>query len=300
MESILLREADVSRRLLVCFAHPDDESFGPAGTIAHYATQGVAVHYVCATRGEAGDVDPGLLQGYNSVAALRTEELLCAAGYLGLAGLHLLDYRDSGMANAPENRDPASLMQAPLWGVTDKITRLIRQLQPQVVLTHDPTGGYFHPDHIKMHQATVQAFHSAGSPDRFPEQLEQGLVPFQAQKLYYTAMPRGLLRLAVRILPLLGQDPEAFGRNNDINVRHIAEVDQPVTTRIRIRPYREASRQAARCHASQTGGSSGRVTDFFRWLTRYDTFTRAVPPFKNGRVERDLFAGIDESSGAGT
>jgi LmbE family N-acetylglucosaminyl deacetylase len=300
MESIVLRESDASRRLLVAFAHPDDESFGPAGTLIHYASQGVSVHYACATRGEAGDVDPDLLEGYNSLAELRTQELRCAAHHLGLSGLHLLDYRDSGMENTPENQHPASLMQAPLQEVAEKLTWLIRQIRPQVVLTHDSSGGYFHPDHIKVHQATVQAFHSAGEPDRFPEQLDYGLVPFQAQKLYYTAFPRGLLKLVARLLPLLGQDPEALGRNGDIDVKRIAEVDQAVTTKIPIWRYLEASQQAARCHASQTGGTSSRVTGLFAWLARFDTFSRAVPPFGDGRVERDLFAGIDEAKGAGT
>ncbi len=167
MESIVLREPDTLLRLLVAFAHPDDESFGPAGTLVRYASQGVAVHYVCATRGEAGDVAPELLEGYDSLAELRTAELCCAAGYLGLAAVHILDYHDSGMEDTPENQNPASLMQAPLEDVAEKITRLIRQIQPQVVLTHDPTGGYFHPDHIKIHRATTLAFHAAGSLDRF-------------------------------------------------------------------------------------------------------------------------------------
>lgn len=186
-------------------------------------------------------------------------------------------------------------MQAPLEEVAEKLTRLNRQIRPRVVLTHDPSGGYFHPDHIKVHQATVQAFHSAGNPDRFPEQLEQGPVPYQAQKLYYAAFARGLLKLAARILPLLGQDPEAFGRNGDIDIKRIADVDQAVTTKIPIRRYREASQRAARCHTRQTGGTTSRVTDVLAWLARFDTFSRAVPPSEDGRVKRDLFAGMDEA-----
>ncbi len=292
LESIVLRDIDAPRRLLVAFAHPDDESFGPAGTIVHYASQGVAVHYVCATRGEAGDVAPESLEGYNSLAELRTEELRCAAGHLGLAALYFLNYHDSGMENTPHNQNPASLMQAPLEEVAAKITRLIRQIQPQVVLTHDPTGGYFHPDHIKMHQATTLAFHAAGSPDRFPDQLAPGLAPYQPHKLYYTAFPRRLVRLFVKVLPLFGQNPEAFGRNNDVNIRRIAEVDQAVTTRIGIRSYLAVSQKAAQCHASQTGGSSSWALDLMGRLVRFDTFSRVVPPFERGGVERDLFAGV--------
>jgi hypothetical protein len=112
METITLKETDASRRLLVATAHPDDETFGPAGTIIRYARSGVAVHVICATRGEVGHVDPELLEGYDSLADLRTQELLCAARHLGLAGLHLLDHHDSGMEGAPENQNPDSLYQA--------------------------------------------------------------------------------------------------------------------------------------------------------------------------------------------
>lgn len=293
MESIVLREVETTRRLLVAFGHPDDESFGPAATLARYADEGVAVHYACATRGEAGHADAELLAGYDSVAELRTAELLCAAGHLGLAGVHLLGYRDSGMENTPDNEDPASLMQAPLGEVVAKIARLMREIRPQVVLTHDASGGYFHPDHIKVHQATVAAFHAAGDPDRFPEQLAEGLAAYQPQKLYFTVFPRGMVRFVVRALSLVGRDPEAFGRNGDINLKRIAEVDQPVTAKIGIGPYLQVGEQAARCHASQTGGHSGWVVRLLGRLVRNDRFTRAVPPFAGGRVERDLFAGVD-------
>jgi LmbE family N-acetylglucosaminyl deacetylase len=292
MQSIILRDSDASRRLLVAFAHPDDESFGPAGTIVHYARQGVGVHYVCATRGEAGEVDAHLLAGYESLGELRTQETLCAARHLGLAAVHFLDYCDSGMENAPQNENPDSLVKAPLEEVAAGITRLMRQIRPQVVLTHDPSGGYFHPDHIKVHQATTLAFHCAGDPERFPDQLENGLLPYQPQKLYYTVFPRRLLRVLVRVLPWLGQNPEAFGRNRDINLKRIAGVEQPVTTRIDISRYYEASQRAARCHASQGGGvRTGIMGLLGRWLFRYDSFSRAVPTCETGGVERDLFAG---------
>ncbi len=49
------------RRLLAVYAHPDDESFGSGGTLALYASRGVAVSLVCATRGEVGEIaDPTL------------------------------------------------------------------------------------------------------------------------------------------------------------------------------------------------------------------------------------------------
>ncbi len=295
-ESIILKESNASWRFLIAFAHPDDESFGPAGTIIHYAKRGVAIHYICATRGEAGSVEAELLNNYESLAQLRTEELKCATGPLGLSGLHMLNYHDSGMENSPENQNPACLMQAPLEEVAEKITRLIRQIRPQVVLTFDPSGGYFHPDHIKMHEATTLAFHAAGNPKRFAQQLEHGLTPYQPQKLYYTAFPRGLVKLAVKILPLFGHDPAAIGRNKDINLKRIAEVEQTVTTKIKITSYFETRQQAARCHVSQAPGGPSRFPKVLRkWLVRFDTYTRIVPAVENEKMEYDLFEGITEA-----
>ena len=83
--------------LLAVLAHPDDESFGMGGTLAYYASKGVDVYLVCATRGEVGDVDPKYLEGFHSIAERREAELRCAAGILDLAGVTFLNYRDSGM-----------------------------------------------------------------------------------------------------------------------------------------------------------------------------------------------------------
>jgi len=295
IETITFKTEPASRRLLVAFAHPDDESFGPAGTLIRYAKAGVAVHYVCGTRGEAGSVDPHFLAEGESLADLRTRELLCAAPILGLTGLHFLNYHDSGMENSPANQNPRCLMQAPVEEVAEKITRLIRQIRPQVVLTFDPTGGYFHPDHIHMHRATTLAFHAAADPARYPHHLKAGLSPYAPQKLYYTAFPRGFIKIIVRILPLFGQDPAAFGRNRDVNLKRIADSQQTVTTKIYVAPHYDDARRAAACHASQIDGGPGRIPGFIhRWLSRYNLFTRAIPPPPlKGRLENDLFNGVE-------
>src|SRR5687768_16732731 len=97
IDSLWLRREPARRTLLVAFAHPDDESFGCGGTLARYSAEGIAVHYASGTRGECGTVAPAHLEGYPDIAALRTAELACAAQSLGLAGVHHLGYRDSGM-----------------------------------------------------------------------------------------------------------------------------------------------------------------------------------------------------------
>jgi len=281
------------RTLLAVFAHPDDESFGPGGTLARYAAEGVAVHLVCATRGEAGEADPALLEGYESLAQRRSAELECAARILGLAGVHFLDYRDSGMAGTPDNSDPNALLNAPIAEVADKVIAHIRRLRPQVVLTFDPYGGYGHPDHIAIHHATLAAFRAAGDPSACPEQLAAGLTPWSPQKLYYTVFPRQWLRFLLLILPLLRVDPTAFGRNRDINLKEIAKIRQPITTRVNVRAYLEVKQQAGACHSTQVGPST-LLSRLPGWLVRQimgtETFYRAYP--EGGSPETDLFAGI--------
>jgi hypothetical protein len=100
----------------------------------------------------------------------------------------------------------------------------------------------------------------------------------------------------VKILPLFGQDPAALGHNKDVNLKRIAAVPQVVTTKIKITPYFAARQQAARCHTSQISTSGPRFPDFLsKWLFQFDMYTRIVPPFENGAIERDLFAGVGET-----
>jgi LmbE family N-acetylglucosaminyl deacetylase len=280
------------KTLLAVLAHPDDESFGMGGTLAMYARRGVNVHLVCATRGEAGNVSPEFLQGFASVAELREHELRCAADKLGLAGVHFLDYRDSGMPGSADNAHPQALVQVPIEQVASKIVGIIRRLRPQVVVTFDPIGGYRHPDHIAIHKATVVAFHAAGNAERF---VDQGAV-YQPEKLYYHTIPRKMLKWAVRIMPFFGKDPRRWGQNGDIDLYSLAKEEFPIHARIKYRPVEESKQSASACHASQGGLVPSR--GLMRWLFRLnrgvDEYMRAYPLTENGVVERDLFEGVGE------
>lgn len=278
--------------LLAVLAHPDDETFGMGGTLALYARRGVDVHLVCATRGEVGEVAPHFLENFNSIGELRENELRCAAQKLGLSSVNFLDYRDSGMAGSPENKHPQALASAPLDEVAAKVTGYIRELQPQVVLTFDPIGGYRHPDHIAVHKATVQAFSAAGDPDQFPGQG----APFQPEKLYFHTFPRGWMSWMVRLLPLFGQDPRRFGQNEDINLLELASEKFPVHARINYKAVQRQKEEATACHASQGGltASSNLIVRLaFRVAAGQDSYIRAYPQPDSGPQERDLFAGID-------
>jgi LmbE family N-acetylglucosaminyl deacetylase len=278
--------------LLAVLAHPDDESFGMGGTLALYARRGVDVYLVCATRGEVGDVDSKYLDGYASVAERRESELRCAAQKLGLKDVFFLNYRDSGMPGSPDNLHPQALVAQPLEKVAQEIVHYMRLLRPQVVITFDPIGGYRHPDHIFVHNATVSAFHAAGDPAFAPNEHPA----HNPQKLYFHTIPHTLLSLAVKVMPVFGKDPRRFGRNNDIDLVSIAEVRFPVHARIDYRPVIAVREDASACHASQDGGRlmGGPLNGIRRLLmSSNETFMRAYPePQPHMPVEKDLFEGL--------
>ncbi len=270
-----------NRRVMVgVFAHPDDESFGPGGTLARYAAEGVAVHVIIATDGNAGSVEEGMHpKGHDSLAQVRSRELANAALALGVASVWSLPYRDSGMRGAPENDHPDALIRQPVDALIAEVLGYLQRMQPQVVVTHDPFGGYGHPDHIRVCEAVTAAFYLAQAP----------------QKLYYTAMPKRFLKVMVRLLPLWGVDPAAIGRNKDINLVEISQWDTPINASIDVADYMGVKDAASMAHASQYGGGPSWAQMFPEFIKRRvlgkDSFTRAYPA-PNGVLESDLFAGV--------
>ena len=273
--------------ILGIFAHPDDESFGPGGTLARYAAEGAQVHVVIATDGIAGSVeDPAHVQSHESLAQVRSTELSNAAVALGVATIWSLPYRDSGMRNTPDNDHPAALIRQPVEQITGTLSEYIARLQPDVIITHDPFGGYGHPDHIRVCEATTAAFHLS--------RHQRGIWP-GPQKLYYTAFDKRMLKLVVRLMPIFGRDPRRIGRNQDIDLVEISQWITPVTTSIDIAPYLDRKLAASQAHVSQYGGGPGfmAVLPGFvrRRLMARDSFTRAFPA-PDATVERDLLAGL--------
>jgi LmbE family N-acetylglucosaminyl deacetylase len=266
-------------RLLGIFAHPDDESFGPGGALARYAAAGVDVHVCIVTDGAAGSYDPALLaaSGCNTLAELRQQELACACRALGVV-LHTLGYRDSGMAGAGDNEHQASLFQADLAAVGRDIQHLIEQVRPQVILSHDANGDYFHPDHIKVHQAVMEAL--AGLP--------AGARP----RLYASAIPRRQVELGVRLLRLLRKDPTRMGDNGDIDFTRIGTPEADIHVRMDVGRYLSVKEEASRCHRSQGGGGGPRWLPRFVWrrFQRYEYFVQVFP--QGAARHDDFFAAV--------
>ena len=139
--------ADLAR-VLVVTAHPDDVDFGAAGTVATLVEAGVAVTYCIVTDGDAGGFDPSVPR--SEIPGIRRAEQAAAAAVLGVTDLRWLGYRDGELTVSHDLRRD--------------ITRVIRQVQPQRVLTMSPVRnwdriGASHPDHMAAGEATVQAIY---------------------------------------------------------------------------------------------------------------------------------------------
>lgn len=284
------------KTLLGVFAHPDDESFGPGGTLAKYAAEGADVHVIIATDGIAGSVEQGtLLQDHETLAQVRSAELANAAVALGVTSIWSLPYRDSGMRGTPENNHPDALIQQPLATLTDEVADYMQRFQPQVVITHDPRGGYGHPDHIHVCNATTAAFYRLAVRNIVSASSSSGAPKPWPSKLYYTAFDKRMLRIMVKLMPIFGQDPTAFGRNKDINFVEIVQWETPIHAKINVADYGQKKLAASKAHASQYSGGPSYIRllppPLRRRMLSVDTFTRAYPTPVNG-METDLFSGV--------
>lgn len=156
--------ADDPPTLLAVFAHPDDESFRPGGTLALLARRGVRVHLLTATRGESGVCGEPPLCRAEELPTVRERELRCACAALSIAPPRLLDYRDGHLSEADSEK------------IIAQILAVVRELHPQVMLTFGPEGLSGHPDHIAIGRCAAEAFRRTG----------------QVAALYAVAVPQSL------------------------------------------------------------------------------------------------------------
>jgi LmbE family N-acetylglucosaminyl deacetylase len=198
---------------------------------------------------------PWILTSCGFASGGRTQEAEAAllARHLGLK-VHFLGYRDSGMPGTSDNAHPDAQIAHPVAEVAGRIVKHIREIRPDVVLTFDPVGGYRHPDHIHVHQATTLAFEGAADPAFHPGSGE----PFQPRALFYHVFPHGFLRMLTRLMPVFGVDPRRFGRNKDIDLKALTEFEFPAHVRIDTSSVAAAGRgrgmprlagSASRCEA---------------------------------------------------
>lgn len=279
--------------LMAVLAHPDDEVWLGA-TMAKYSGDGVRTVLVVATLGEEGeirdpDLDPDEARG--RLGQIRAAELRRSAEILRIDQVHVLGYRDSGMAGTPANDDPRNFHNADPREATARLVHLIRQERPQVIITDNERGTYGHPDHLAAHRTTQAAFDAAADEAAFP--VEDGLGPWQPLKLYYTAFARSeFLRLAElsREHGISWGEEEASEEALDFTVP-----DEVITTRIDVSAYRSLTRDAMRAHRTQIAPDDPWLNfpeELARDLMRSDTFVLARSLVSSSLPEDDLFAGV--------
>jgi len=275
--------------LLAVFAHPDDEAFGTGGTLSRYAAKGYKVCLVCATRGEAGEISDPSFATPENLGQVREQELRCAAETMGISELIFLDYRDSGMAGTPENEDPRAFDNATAEEVVPRLVGIIRHLRPQVIVTFEPNGGYGHPDHKAIHRHTLEAFHAAADAERFPQQGP----PWQATRLFYSAIPRSFFIDMRKQLVEMGEDISDY---DIFNNSEAGWPDDQVNVHLDVSSTVKDKWDALNCHRTQFGpGNLFRrlPEDKVKKLMSQEYFALAWPKPENCKQLTSLFDGLE-------
>ena len=225
------------------FAHPDDEGFSCGGTLAKLVSLGVRVTVVCATNGDVGEISDASLATPETLAKVRKGELRRAMAVTGVSDIRFLDYRDSGMEGTADNQHPDSLHQAQEHQVVERLADIMKEIQPALVITHDPTGGYGHPDHIAVYRLVTQAFSSTGPGVGGAASLETGGPRF----LYYSCFPRSVFQRMWQAMLDAGITPPFASLDAD----SIGTPDESVTTTLDVREFVETKIASLKCHRTQ-------------------------------------------------
>ncbi|MCX4096067.1 N-acetyl-1-D-myo-inositol-2-amino-2-deoxy-alpha-D-glucopyranoside deacetylase [Nocardia sp. alder85J] len=295
--------------LLLVHAHPDDETIGTGGTIAHYRRRGVPVTVVTCTLGEEGEViGPRWAELVSARAdqlgGYRIGELSTALAALGVGEPYFLGgagrWRDSGMSGttaAPQEaesaRNPRAFVNSGAAAV-DALTEVLLSRRPRVVVCYDPRGGYGHPDHVRAHRITMAAIEAAAGNG------------WDVPKVYWTvtdadALHRHTVALAAEAVPL------PAGWRLPLDGESAGVPSESVTAVIDIAEVLPAKCAALRAHATQVSvAPSDRVfalsNDIAQPILPEEHYTlvrgRPGPTGPDGR-EQDLFAGLPGCPGAG-
>jgi LmbE family N-acetylglucosaminyl deacetylase len=249
--------------VLGLFAHPDDETFGPGGTLARLAAEGHTVHLLCATRGEAGTIGESPRFGRRRLADLREEELHGACRALGIQSPEILWLPDSGLARLED----ATLVRP--------MVRAIRRHRPRLLVTFHDDGVSGHADHRRVTASARQAFHMAGEEGTWPDLGP----PHRPRRLWTYAIPASKARL--------------------VTYRKLFAVpDETLDAVIDVRPYLKRKKAAVRAHASQKpfidrlDREVGGLDPF--WAEEAFVLAEGDRPAAEERPVDDLFLGLGE------
>ncbi|HEX9716820.1 MAG TPA: PIG-L family deacetylase, partial [Actinomycetota bacterium] len=177
----------MTRRLAAVFAHPDDDTYGVAGTVALHASSGIEVSVVLATSGDAGRILDPSLATRATLGAVREAEDRASWAEIGVKpAFHFLRYPDCGLNGVPEEE------------LAERLIGLLADARPDVVITFGPEGVTGHDDHVTIGRVATLAFQRARerSGDR------SGF-----HRLLYVALPQSDMDRWNELLREHGMDP---------------------------------------------------------------------------------------------
>ena len=257
---------DISRlSVLACFAHPDDEGFSSGGLLARLAAGGASITLVCATNGDVGEISDPSLATPENLWQVRKQELRNAMAITGITDVRFLDYRDSGMDGWDDNNHPNAYCNADSDSVIDLLAGVIAEVGAHIVLTHDPSGGYGHPDHKTMCAHATAAAGRASDPD--------GFTPL----LYYVCFPRSVFQRMWQEMTDRGITPPFAVDAVDT----LGTPDADVTTTLDVSRWVEIKIASLACHRTQIhddGPFEQLPQDVIHRLMGTEFYQLATPP----------------------
>ena len=280
----MTEDSSTSPRLMTIFAHPDDESFGCAGTLARATRLGRPVAVVCATRGEEGQIADPALATPDNLGVVREQELRTAMAAVGVRDVTFLDYIDGHLAEAVHDE------------ALSKVVAQIRRFRPDVVLTFDPKGGYGHVDHMAIHRLAVEGVAAAADPACFSDQGEQ---PHRVRKVYYTAFPRERMLQMRDEARARGEDFMPGGDEATIPIEEMGFPMAEIRTFVTLNDEEFAAKLAAvTAHKTQLPADTPwaqATPEQLRAFMGTEAFVLAQAPISDGDFampESDVFAGL--------
>ncbi|QWF78305.1 PIG-L family deacetylase [Amycolatopsis sp. CA-230715] len=256
--------------LVTFHAHPDDECIGTGGVMRKAHEEGHRVVLVVATRGELGEIPPGLLAEGETLTERRVKETHASADILGVDRVEFLPYTDSGMAGDATNDDEGTFWTADVEKAARQLADILVEEKADVLTCYDDNGGYGHPDHIQVHRVGVRAGELAGTP-----------------RVYQNTQNRDEFR----------KRSAAFAEREGVDMPppdfEIGKPEAELTGAVDVRDYLGHKRKAMRAHASQISEESFFLSlpdEIFAEAFGVEWFIRAGQG--PGITETDIMAGL--------
>lgn len=249
----------MTRRLAAVFAHPDDDTFGLAGTLA---MGGAEIEYtvIVATSGEAGPIADPSLATRDNLAEVREEEERAALRAAGAEtpAVRFLRYPDGGLKDVRREE------------LVNKVAGLLGEARPQVVVTFGPEGITKHDDHVTIGVVATEAFHRARAEATSEENDPEA--PFQ--RLLYVAIPTSEIERFWEELRARGidvGDPEGPFMPRGVP-------DGTVTHRVDCTGMMKRKVEALHAHRTQREEVDQIPEDLQEEMLGYECFVQAFPP----------------------